>query len=50
MLRCTYFLVSGQGVDEAPLPVDFLEDDQTLPSLAGVLGHFDVVPAEEESV
>ena len=45
----TYFLVSGEGFDQALGPVDFLEDHETLPSFAGVLRHFDVIATEEES-
>lgn len=46
--RRTYFLVGGEGFDQALGPVDFLEDHETLPSFAGVFGHFDVITTEEE--
>ena len=46
----TYFSIGGQAFEESILPVHFLEDDQTLPSLAGVVWHSLVLAEEEKSV
>lgn len=40
--------IGGQAFEESVLPVDFFEDDQTLPSLAGVVRHSLVLTEEEE--
>ena len=44
-----YLSVGGQHIEEALFPVDLLEDDQTLPSLALVVGLLLVLAEEEES-
>ena len=46
----TYLSVGGQAFEESVLPVYFLKDDQTLPSLAGVVWHSLMLAEEEESV
>ena len=46
----TYLGIGGQAFEESVLTVDFFEDDQTLPSLAGVVRHSLVLTEEEESV
>ena len=47
--RTTYLRVSGQALDESVIPVDLLEDDQTLPSLAVVIGVLLMVALKEQS-
>ena len=47
--RTTYLRVSGQALDESVIPVDLLEDDQTLPSLAIVIGVLLMVALKEQS-
>jgi len=41
--------VGGQHFEEALLPLDFFEDDQTLPSLTLVVGLLLVLAEEEQS-
>ena len=45
----TYLRVSGEALDESVIPVDLLEDDQTLPSLAFVVGVLLMVALKEQS-
>lgn len=47
--RTTYLRVSGEALDESVLPLDLLEDDQTLPSLAFVVGVLLMVALKEQS-
>jgi len=42
--------IGGQAFEESSFPLHFLEDDQTLPSLALVVRHSLVLAEEEESV
>ena len=49
MWRTTYLRVSGQALDESVIPFDLLEDDQTLPSLAIVIGVLLMVALKEQS-
>ena len=47
--RTTYLTVGGEGLDEFVIPFDLLEDDQTLPSLAFVVGVLLMVALKEQS-
>ena len=49
MWSTTYLFVSGKALDDAIVPVDFLEDDQTLPSLTIVVGRLLMVALKEQS-
>lgn len=46
----TYLAVGHQVMEEAFLPVDFLENVQTLPSLTSVVRHLHVLAIKEQSV
>jgi len=39
----TYLGIGSKALDESGLPVDLLEDDQTLPSFAVIIWHLLVV-------
>ena len=45
----TYLGVSGKALDESLLPVDLLQDDQTLPSFAVVVGLLLMIALKEQS-
>ena len=46
---CTYLGICAEGGEQAVLPVDLFENDQTLPSLTHVVRHFLVFAQEEQS-
>ena len=45
----TYLCIGLQALHEALFPVDFLENNQTLPSLTRVVRPFLVIASEEQS-
>ena len=45
----TYLGIGSKALDESSLPVDLLEDDQTLPSFAVIIWHLLVVAQEKQS-
>ena len=49
MWRTTYLRVSGEALDKSVIPIDLFEDDQTLPSLAFVVGVLLMVALKEQS-
>ena len=50
MWLTTYLSVSGKALDDAFVPVDLLEDDQTLPSLTIVVRSLLMVALKEQSL
>ena len=48
--RTTYLRVSGEALDKYVIPIDLLEDDQTLPSLTIVVRSLLMVALKEQSL